>query len=124
MVLCSCSITISRIRRKKSGCLELCNYLGESHYGLTLDANDMKYHMLAGYLPFAHEPANPGSKDTQLRPEYICDVPLSYPQYFSSRARDLVNRMVVIKPQERANLREVAQHSWLSDYALVVSDVN
>ena len=83
----------------------------------------MKYHMLAGYLPSAHQPANPGSKDTLLRPEHIRDVSLTYPQYFSSGARDLVNRMVVVKPQERANLREVAQHRWLSDYAHIVSDV-
>ena len=79
--------------------------LVSTQYGLTLDTNDLKYIMLAGYLPTYNEP-------------------LTYPEYFPPFARDLVKRMIVMKHQNRANIGEVAHHSWLSDYAHVVSDVN
>ena len=78
--------------------------------------------MLAGYLPFADDPANPGGDNAKLQLEYICDVPLTYPEYFSPHARDLLKRMVVVRPQNRADLGEVARHGWLLDYAHVLSD--
>ena len=42
---------------------------------------------------------------------------------FPPLAQDLINRMADKRSQNRANLGEVAHHSWLSDYAHVVSDV-
>ena len=88
--------------------------------------------MLAGYLPFAgclgfaKDRTNPRSKNARPRLDYICNVPLTYRECFSTHAQDLVKRMLVVQPPERADLREVAQHSWLSDsdYAHVVSDIS
>ena len=84
---------------------------------------DLKYFMLAGYLPFAGYRAIPGVDNARTRLEYIRNVPLTFPEHFAPHARDLVRRMLMVQPQWRADLREVAQHSWLSDYAHVVSDV-
>lgn len=85
---------------------------------------DVKYFILAGYLPSAKVRANLRGNNAQSRIAYY-NVPLTFPKYISSHAQDLVKRMVVMQPIERADLREVAQHSWLSDseYAHVVSDV-
>lgn len=76
--------------------------------------------MLAGYLPFDDDPANPEGDNINLLYKYIVSTPLTFPEYVTPHARDLLRRILVPNPRKRADLFEVARHSWLSDYAHVV----
>ncbi|KAI9682324.1 MAG: hypothetical protein M1817_000378 [Caeruleum heppii] len=79
------------------------------------------YAMLAGYLPFDDDPANPEGDNINLLYKYIVSTPLTFPEYVTPHARDLLRRILVPDPRKRADLFEVARHSWLSEYAHVVS---
>ncbi|KAI9794061.1 MAG: hypothetical protein M1816_006686 [Peltula sp. TS41687] len=79
------------------------------------------YAMLAGYLPFDDDPANPEGDNINLLYKYIVSTPLTFPDYVTPHARDLLRRILVADPVKRADLFEVARHSWLSEYAHVVS---
>ncbi|RKF56128.1 putative serine threonine protein kinase [Golovinomyces cichoracearum] len=79
------------------------------------------YAMLAGYLPFDDDPANPEGDNINLLYKYIVSTPLTFPDYVSPHARDLLRRILVPDPRKRADLFEVARHSWLVEYAHVVS---
>ncbi|KAK9480776.1 kinase-like domain-containing protein [Lipomyces japonicus] len=71
------------------------------------------YAMLAGYLPFDDDPENPsGSNITQLY-KYITTTPLTFPDYVGPMPRDLLRRILVSNPDQRADLLEVRAHSWL-----------
>lgn len=76
--------------------------------------------MLAGYLPFDDDPANPEGDNINLLYKYIVNTPLTFPEYVSPHARDILRRILVPNPRKRADLFEVARHSWLSEYASVV----
>ncbi|KAG5979187.1 hypothetical protein E4U55_005464 [Claviceps digitariae] len=78
------------------------------------------YAMLAGYLPFDDDPANPEGDNINLLYKYIVSTPLTFPEYVTPHARDLLRRILVPNPRRRADLFEVARHSWLSEYAHVV----
>lgn len=79
--------------------------------------------MLAGYLPFDDDPANPEGDNINLLYKYIVSTPLTFPEYVTPHARDLLRRILVPDPRKRADLFEVARHSWLSEYAHVVAHV-
>jgi protein-serine/threonine kinase len=74
------------------------------------------YAMLAGYLPFDDDPANPDGDNINLLYKYIVNTPLSFPEYVSEQARDLLSLMLVPDPTRRANLDTVMRHSWLAGY--------
>ena len=76
--------------------------------------------MLAGYLPFDDDPANPEGDNINLLYKYIVNTPLTFPEYVTPHARDLLRRILVPNPRKRADLFEVARHSWLSEWAHVV----
>ena len=76
--------------------------------------------MLAGYLPFDDDPANPEGDNINLLYKYIVNTPLTFPEYVSPHARDLLRRILVPNPRKRADLFEVARHSWLREYGHVV----
>lgn len=76
--------------------------------------------MLAGYLPFDDDPANPEGDNINLLYKYIVSTPLTFPEYVTPHARDLLRRILVPDPRQRADLFEVARHSWLSEYSHVV----
>jgi protein-serine/threonine kinase len=78
------------------------------------------YAMLAGYLPFDDDPANPEGDNINLLYKYIVSTPLVFPEYVTPHARDLLRRILVPNPRKRADLFEVARHTWLSEYAHVV----
>lgn len=80
-----------------------------------------QYAMLAGYLPFDDDPANPEGDNINLLYKYIVSTPLTFPEYVTPHARDLLRRILVPDPRKRADLFEVARHSWLSEYAHVVA---
>jgi protein-serine/threonine kinase len=76
--------------------------------------------MLAGYLPFDDDPANPEGDNINLLYKYIVSTPLIFPEYVTPHARDLLKRILVPNPRERADLFEIARHSWLSEYSHLV----
>ena len=75
------------------------------------------YAMLAGYLPFDDDPANPEGDNINLLYKYILSTQLTFPDYVSTEARDLLSKMLVPDPQFRADLQTVMSHEWLSPYA-------
>lgn len=79
--------------------------------------------MLAGYLPFDDDPANPDGDNINLLYKYIVTTPLTFPEYVTPHARDLLRRILVADPRKRADLFEVARHSWLSEYSHIVSHI-
>src|SRR5271170_4328961 len=79
--------------------------------------------MLAGYLPFDDDPANPDGDNINQLYKYITSTPLTFPEYVTPHARDLLRRILVPDPRKRADLFEVARHSWLSEYHRVVSHI-
>ncbi len=78
------------------------------------------YAMLAGYLPYDDDPANPEGDNINLLYKYIVTTPLVFPEHVTPHARDLLRRILVPDPRSRADLFEVARHSWLTEYAHVV----
>ena len=74
------------------------------------------YAMLAGYLPFDDDPANPDGDNINLLYKYILATPLSFPEYITAQPRDLLSKMLVPDPTRRATLEQVMQHSWLRHY--------
>lgn len=81
------------------------------------------YAMLAGYLPFDDDPANPEGDNINLLYKYITSTALTFPEYVTPHARDLLRRILVPDPRKRADLFEVARHSWLTEYHHVVAHI-
>lgn len=74
------------------------------------------YAMLAGYLPFDDDPANPEGDNINLLYKYIVNTPLTFPDYISPDARDLLSQMLVPDPKNRASLDSIKKHRWLEAY--------
>ncbi|KIK65089.1 hypothetical protein GYMLUDRAFT_56547 [Collybiopsis luxurians FD-317 M1] len=74
------------------------------------------YAMLSGYLPFGDNPASPDGDNVTLLYQYIVNTPLSFPDYISETARDLLSVMLVPDPSKRASLEYIMQHPWLAAY--------
>lgn len=74
------------------------------------------YAMLAGYLPFDDDPMNPDSENINLLYKYIINTKLTFPEWITALARDLLNMMLVPDPTKRCGLEDVMQHEWLKDY--------
>lgn len=96
--------------------------LVSAQYGLVLDINEVKYFMLAGHLHSAALFKPPGY-DAQWQLNSSSCTPMTFPEYFPFRVQELVRRMLAERFPARATLRDVAQHSWLSDYAHIVKDI-
>lgn len=75
------------------------------------------YAMLAGYLPFDDDPENPEGDNIQQLYRYILNTPLTFPEHVSTEARDLLHKMLVPDPAQRATLQIVMEHPWLQPYA-------
>jgi len=54
----------------------------------------LQYAMLAGYLPFDDDPANPEGDNINLLYKYITTTPLTFPEYVSAMARDLLRQIL------------------------------
>lgn len=50
--------------------------------------------MLAGYLPFDDDPSNPEGDNINLLYKYITHTPLTFPEYVSAMARDLLRQIL------------------------------
>ncbi|ODQ64731.1 kinase-like protein [Nadsonia fulvescens var. elongata DSM 6958] len=79
------------------------------------------YAMLAGYLPFDDDPANPDGDNITLLYKYITTSPLTFPEYIQAMPRDLLRHMLVSDPKRRMDLAAVRSHSWLASHAHFLS---
>lgn len=79
------------------------------------------YAMLAGYLPYDDDPANPEGDNINLLYKYIINTPLAFPDWISDEPRDLLLQMLVPDPNLRCTIEDVMSHSWLSKYASTFS---
>lgn len=71
------------------------------------------YAMLSGYLPFDDDPENPDGDNINLLYKYIINTPLTFPDWISPTARDLLSSMLVPNPEHRCTLTEIMNHPWL-----------
>lgn len=74
------------------------------------------YAMLSGYLPFDDDPENEDGADIVKLYHYICRTPLTFPEYVSPLARDLLRKIIVPDPKKRITLNEIREHQWLAPY--------
>ncbi|GAA98916.1 uncharacterized protein L969DRAFT_104375 [Mixia osmundae IAM 14324] len=74
------------------------------------------YAMLAGYLPFDDDPANPDGDNINLLYKYIISTPLSFPEWITPEPRDLLLRMLISDPKKRCTLDDVMRHPWLKRF--------
>lgn len=79
------------------------------------------YAMLAGYLPFDDDPENEDGSDIIRLYHYICKTPLTFPEYVSPLARDLLRKIIVSDPKKRINIENIRNHPWLSPHANLLS---
>jgi protein-serine/threonine kinase len=75
------------------------------------------YAMLAGYLPFDDDPQNPDGDNINLLYKYILNTQLTFPDYVSPAARDLLSKMLVPDPSRRSDLKAIMAHEWLRPYS-------
>jgi serine/threonine protein kinase len=80
------------------------------------------YAMLAGYLPFDDDPANPDGDNINLLYKYILATPLVFPDYISADARDLLRKMLVPDPRRRCTMDVIKKHRWLAPYAHIFEE--
>ena len=76
------------------------------------------YAMLAGYLPFDDDPANPDGDNIDLLYKHIANTPLSFPSCIPIVARDLPSLILVPDPRNRADIQRVTTHRWLHPAAV------
>ncbi|KAJ3073690.1 hypothetical protein HDU98_000897 [Podochytrium sp. JEL0797] len=69
--------------------------------------------MLAGYLPYDDDPANPDGQNIHLLYKYIMAARPEYPEYVSVEAQDLIGMMLVTDPTGRAKMVDVMGHAWM-----------
>ncbi|KAJ3508425.1 hypothetical protein NLJ89_g5765 [Agrocybe chaxingu] len=72
------------------------------------------YAMLAGYLPFDDDPANPDGDNINLLYRYIISTPLSFPDYISMEARDLLSAIQMLSERR---LKSWSKRPWISTKA-------
>jgi serine/threonine protein kinase len=78
--------------------------------------------MLAGYLPYDDDPANPDGDNINLLYKYILATSLVFPDYISPDARDLLRKMLVPDPRRRCTMDVIKQHRWLSAHAHIFEE--
>ncbi|GJN93942.1 hypothetical protein Rhopal_007001-T1 [Rhodotorula paludigena] len=74
------------------------------------------YAMLAGYLPYDDDPANPEGDNINLLYKYILNTPLTFPNWITDEPRDLLLMMLVPDPAQRCTIADVTRHPWLKRY--------
>ncbi|KAI9593935.1 kinase-like domain-containing protein [Syncephalis fuscata] len=82
------------------------------------------YAMLAGYLPYDDDPANPDGDNINLLYKYILATSLVFPDYISPDARDLLRKMLVPDPRRRCTMDVIKKHRWLAAYAHIFEETH
>lgn len=68
------------------------------------------YELLVGLPPF-------DAKDSHQTYKKIRYVIIKYPDYITEKARDLINKLLVVNPDQRLPLTNVLQHPWILENA-------
>lgn len=79
------------------------------------------YAMLSGYLPFDDDAENEDGADIVRLYNYICNNALTFPEYVSPLARDLLRKIIVPDPAKRIGMDEIRNHPWLAPHANLLS---
>ncbi|KAF3992510.1 hypothetical protein FT662_01056 [Candidozyma haemuli var. vulneris] len=79
------------------------------------------YAMLAGYLPYDDDAENEDGTDITRLYRYIERTPLTFPEYITPLARDLIRRTIVSNPHKRITMEQMRKHSWLARHADLLS---
>lgn len=86
--------------------------------------------MLCGFLPFDDDANNPDSANVNMLYKYIIKccggeegLKLQYPEWVSADAKDLCNKILVVDPHERYNIREILAHRWMVPVASYIEKV-
>lgn len=79
------------------------------------------YAMLAGYLPFDDDAENEDGADIVRLYNYICSTRLTFPEYVSPLARDLLRRIIVPDPSRRIGIDDIRNHPWLALHATLLA---
>ncbi|KAG0668986.1 hypothetical protein C6P45_004203 [Maudiozyma exigua] len=72
--------------------------------------------MLAGYLPWDDDVANPKGDDIPKLYHYITRTKLKFPGYISAIPRDLLRKILVPDPKKRIAMHDLIRHPWLKQY--------
>lgn len=72
--------------------------------------------MLAGYLPWDDDPANPKGDDIPKLYHYITRTKLKFPGYITAVPRDLLRKILVPDPKKRISIHQLIRHPWLKQY--------
>lgn len=75
------------------------------------------FELLAGYAPFS--PNRPDAKREQIEAETksnILQSKLVFPKDFPALAKDLVKKILVLKPEDRYSLDQILGHSWVLQF--------
>jgi serine/threonine protein kinase len=75
------------------------------------------YELLTGNAPFA--PTKPGASNSEIELETkrnILKQKFEFPKDFPQLAKDLVKKILVLKPEDRLPIDKILSHPWLSRY--------
>jgi serine/threonine protein kinase len=74
------------------------------------------YAMICGYLPFDDDPDNPDGENIHLLYKYILETEVSFPDYVSEEAKDLLRGILNPDPEVRFTMEQIINHSWIRDF--------
>jgi serine/threonine protein kinase len=75
------------------------------------------YELLTGNAPFA--PTKPGASNSEIELETkrnILKQKFDFPKDFPILAKDLVKKILVLKPEDRLTIEQILSHPWLSRF--------
>jgi len=74
------------------------------------------YAMLCGYLPFDDDPNNPDGENIHLLYKYILETKVSFPDYVSEEAKDLLRGILNPDPDLRFTMEQIINHPWIVEF--------
>ena len=69
--------------------------------------------MVCGYLPWDDDPDNPNGENISQLYQYILESELTFPEFISPEAQDIMKKILTPKPEERATMNEIIQHPYV-----------
>ena len=85
---------------------------GKLYKGLSVDiwsAGIVLFYMLCGHFPF-----NDVSNDKLYKK--IIKGKFEIPKFVSKNAKDLINKILVVNPKKRINLKDIKKHPWIVNF--------
>jgi len=72
--------------------------------------------MICGYLPFDDDPNNPDGENIHLLYKYILETDVSFPDYVSEEAKDLLRGILNPDPDTRFTMEQIINHPWIREF--------